>query len=235
MIESVYETLPAPYAAQAISECRRRGARIAIATAETCPDFNTPKQQRFLDSIGILPEDMRFCDSCGYYGDDEKLCVSSGLCQSRTNNYKDSPPYNQDDTICTGVSQPNGTNVNNYGSIKRPMIQEIIKGANEASKVIFFDDQLVNRQMADSMGGVKTQSASDNCNGKSCDEGTGLTKKNFDDGMVKVDEKPEICIFDIDNTLTMGSEVSTERMNDNRLLSILTTLIILAIIALAVR
>jgi hypothetical protein len=235
MIESVYETLPAPYAAQAISECRDRGARIAIATAETCPDFNTHEQQRFLDSIGILPEDMRFCDSCGYYGDDEKLCVSSGLCQSRTNNYKDSPPYNQDDTICTGVSQPNGTNVNNFGSIKRPMIQEIIKGANDASKVIFFDDQLVNRQMADSMHSIKTQSASDNCDGKSCDEGTGLTKKNFEDGMAKVDGNPEICIFDIDNTLTMGRNISIEQVEYKQLLSILIILIILAIIALAVR
>jgi hypothetical protein len=115
------------------------------------------------------------------------------------------------------------------------MIQDIIKGAADPTKVIFFDDQSVNRQMADSMHSIKTQSASDNCNGKSCPTGTGLTKKNFEDGMDQVDGKPEICIFDVDNTLTMGSEVSTERINDNRLLSILTILIMLAIIALSVR
>jgi hypothetical protein len=236
MIESVYETLQAPYAAQAISECRSRGARIAIATAETCPDFNTHKQQKFLDSIGILPEDMRFCDSCGYYGDDENLCSRAGSCKPRHNEFKDSPPYNQDDTICKGFPTPNSINGQpNFGSIKRPMIQDIIKGAADPTKVIFFDDQSVNRHMADSMNSIKTQSASDNCKGKPCDEGTGLTKKNFDDGMKQVGGKPEICIFDIDNTLTMGSEASAEQMNDNRLLSILTTLIILAIIALAVR
>jgi len=227
MIESVYETLAAPYAEQAISECRSRGARIAIATAEPCPDFNTRKQQRFLDSIGIEPGDMRFCDSCGYYGDDENLCTSSGLCKSISNKYKDSPPYNQDDTICTGVTQ------NNFGSIKRPMLEEIIKGADN-SKVIFFDDQLVNREMADTLG-IKTQSVSDNCGGKSCNEGTGLTKKNFDDGMVQVDGKPEICIFDIDNTLTMGQEASIEQLDYKQLLSILTVLVLLAIIALLVR
>ena len=226
MIESVYETLPAPYAAQAISECRRRGARIAIATAEPCPDFNTRKQQRFLDSIGIEPGDMRFCDTCGYY-DNENLCISAGgdMCKSNPNKYKNSPPYNQDDTICAGVFQ--------NGSIKRPMLKEIIKGT-DPSKVIFFDDQRVNRKMADTLG-IKTQSASDNCGGKSCDEGTGLTKKNFEDGMTRVDWKPEICIFDIDNTLTMGREASIEQVDYKQLLSILTVLVLLAIIALVVR
>ena len=226
MIESVYETLAAPYAAQAISECRSRGARIAIATAEPCPDFNTRKQQRFLDSIGIEPEDMRFCDTCGYYGN-EKICKSAGgnMCASIHNKYKDSPPYNQDDTICSGVFQ--------NGSIKRPMLTEIIKGV-KPSKVIFFDDQLVNIVMADTLG-IKTQSASDNCGGKSCDEGTGLTKKNFEDGMALVDWKPEICIFDIDNTLTMGREASIEQVDYKQLLSILTVLILLGIIALVVR
>jgi hypothetical protein len=234
MIESVYETLPAPYAAKAISECRRRGARIAIATAEPCPDFNTRKQQRFLDSIGIEPEDMRFCDTCGYYGD-AKICTSAGggMCKSIPNKYKNSPPYNHDDTICTGVSQHSDSAENNFGSIKRPMLEEIIKGT-DPSKVIFFDDQIVNREMTDTIG-IKTQSASDNCHGKSCPDGTGLTKKNFEDGMAMVGGTPEICIFDIDNTLTMGSNASAEQVEDKQLLSILTILILLAIIALLVR
>ena len=225
MIESVYETLAAPYAAQAITECRSRGARIAIATAEPCPDFNTRKQQLFLDSIGIEPGDMRFCDSCGYYGN-KKLCSSAGgdMCKSIPNKYNNFPPYNQNDTICAGVSQ--------NGSIKHPMLTEIIKGA-DLSKVIFFDDQLVNRVMADTLG-IKTQSASDNCGGKSCDNGTGLTKKNFEDGMTQVNGKPAICIFDIDNTLTMGREASIEQEDYKQLLAILTVLILLGIIALVV-
>ena len=230
MIESVYETLPAPYATQAISECRRRGARIAIATAEPCPDFNTRKQQRFLDSIGIEPEDMRFCDTCGYYGDDKKLCLSAsdGSCTPTHNDYKNSPPYNKGDTICTGVSQPEE---NNFGSIKRPMLKEILKGVVAPKKVIFFDDQYANREMADTLG-IKTQGASDNCDGKSCSEGTGLTQKNFEDGMSSVGGTPEICIFDIDNTLTIGSDASVEQMDDKGLLAFLTILIFLAIITL---
>jgi len=229
MIESVYETLQAPYASQAISECRKRGARIAIATAETCPDFNTRKQQRFLDSIDIKPEDMRFCDTCGYYGDDEKLCTRAGACKPSPNKYKNSPPYNQDDTICSGVSQPS-----DFGSIKRPMMEEILKGVTDKSKVIFFDDQRVNREMAKTLG-IQTQSASDNCNGKSCGEGTGLTKKNFEDGMALVDGKPEICIFDIDNTLTMGTEASIKIEDINIILYILNILIFSAIIILFLR
>ena len=88
--------------------------------------------------------------------------------------------------------------------------------------------------MADTLG-IKTQSASDNCGGKSCDEGTGLSKTNFEDGMTRVDWKPEICIFDIDNTLTMGREASIEQVDYKQLLSILTVLVLLAIIALVVR
>jgi rRNA maturation protein Nop10 len=222
MIESVYKTLPAPYAVQAISECRNRGARIAIATAEPCPDFNTQKQQRFLDSIGIKPEDIRFCDTCGYYSND-KLCISAGgdMCNPIPNIYKDVAPYNKADTICTGVS-------------KQKMLKEILNGVTDLSKVIFFDDQLVNRKIGDTLG-IQTQGASENCNGKSCPDGTGLTRQNFDDGMTKVGGNPEICIFDIDNTLTIGTGASMKKENIHEMSYILTLLILLAITALLMR
>jgi len=224
MIESIYNTIQAPYAIQAISECRQRGARIAIATAESCPDFNTTQQQLFLSSIGIRPEDMRFCDTCGYYtnGDNQDTCNNIPGCESQINKYKNEPPYDNSDFKCVGI--PTGKSK----SIKEPMIKEILKNTKINKKnVILFDDQKVNRDIAKSIG-IIAQSASENCDGVSCPDGTGLTCDEFNSGMKQLEGDPEVCIFDIDNTLTSGKNVSIKYMNMN----ILSILLILSIFGL---
>ncbi len=79
MVKSVFGTKSAPYAHKAVKKCRQLGAKIAIATAETCPDFVKPQQKKFLSSLGIKETDQQFCDSCGYNTEKGKgVCLSKG-------------------------------------------------------------------------------------------------------------------------------------------------------------
>ena len=78
------------------------------------------------------------------------------------------------------------------GSLKRPMLLEILKRSNiPAEKTIFFDDQLPNIVVSKEIG----------ITGILIPTPAGLTKKIFDDGIASVSDL-ELCIFDIDATLT---------------------------------
>ncbi len=80
------------------------------------------------------------------------------------------------------------------GSLKGPMLQEILKIQSvDPSSVLFIDDQpgnLVTGQML----GMKVQL----CN----KENVGLTETEFFEGLSKVDGKPALIIFDLDYSLT---------------------------------
>lgn len=187
MSKSLIGTVEAPYARKAIDYCRDKGAQIVIATAETCSYFNHPTQQKFLREIGIRDNDLQFCDECR--GIKKNSCPKNCVLQNGS---------------CRSVSDKNG-------SIKGPMIQKILSKFPEVDKdkVIFFDDLNANLQATENLG-IKTQLASSNCNGYTCNKATGLTHEEFKKGMSKVDHNPQICIFDIDHTLTSGSKYIEE-------------------------
>ncbi len=80
------------------------------------------------------------------------------------------------------------------GSLKRPMLQEILSrsGANP-DRVLFFDDQTGNLLTGQQLG-IK---------GQLCNSDTrGLTSPEFASGLQKIEGKPDLVIFDLDYTLT---------------------------------
>ena len=191
---SLFGTEEAPYAREAIQKCRNLGAKIAIATAESCPDFHNKEQQKFLTEIGIKSGDEMYCDKCRNYS-------TKNTCPPDCQWVKDSYSGRE---ICMGKFK--------QGSMKENMLKSIISTVKNKDKVIFFDDQQPNLDLGNRLG-IKTQIASDNCDGKVCSCGRGLTKKDFKAGMEKVGNSPEVCIFDIDNTLTRGRN-SVEKKED---------------------
>ncbi len=190
MSKSLNGTEEAPYARKAIEHCRKKGAQIAIATAETCSYYNHPTQKKFLKDLGIRDNDLQFCDECRGNNLNQKECQSKNCLW--------------DGKKCLSKTDKNG-------SIKGPMIQKILSTFPEVdkNKVIFFDDLNANLQAGKNLG-IQTQLASSNCNGYTCNKASGLTKEEFKSGMKKVDNNPQICIFDIDNTLTSGSKYNPD-------------------------
>ena len=229
MSKSLFGTYEAPYARKAIKKCREAGAIIAIATAETCPDLQSKKQQQFLKDIGIRKGDIQRCDTCGNYtgdGTDPTKCNANKSCRWIKDPYKDVPRSGPN--MCVGIPTDGSK------SIKGPMIKDILsrKKNVDKTKVIFFDDQQGNLDVGAKLG-IQTQQASQNCQGKVCSKGTGLTKIDFKSGMEKVNNKPQICIFDIDNTLTRGSKASREDLINTGYISPFTIIFLLiAVISL---
>jgi hypothetical protein len=187
MSRSLIGTVEAPYARKAIEHCRKKGAQIVIATAEHCSYFNHPTQKKFLKDLGIRDNDLQFCDECKGNNLNQNECKSKNCkwdgkeCRSKT------------------------------GSIKGPMIQLVLSNFPlvEKDRIIFFDDLNINLKAAESLG-IETQLASTNCKGGTCNEASGLTKEEFREGMKKVNNQPQICIFDIDHTLTSGSKYNPD-------------------------
>ena len=192
MVKSLFGTEEAPYARKAVKRCRDLGAKIVIATAEGCTALDQPQQKHFLKTLGFKESDQKFCDKCSYYSSSSE-CYKNG-CKMIGN------PY--------GVGKRCIT-IPTKGTYKEAMLTKIISGATNKNRVIFYDDQQPNLNMATSLG-VQTQLASSNCKGFNCDDATGLTKEEFEKGLAKVGNKPEMCIFDIDNTLTREAEISEE-------------------------
>ena len=208
MNKSLIGTVEAPYARQAIEYCRDKGAQIVITTAETCSYFNHPTQKKFLREIGIRDNDLQFCDECRGINKNScpKNCITkNGVCQSLTDK---------------------------NGSIKGPMIKKILATFPEVDKnrVIFFDDLNANLQAAKNLG-IQTQLASSNCDGYTCNNASGLTREEFEKGMKKVNHNPQICIFDIDHTLTSGSNY-TQNINFNWIHFVSGIVLFLSIFAL---
>ena len=185
MVKSLFGTEEAPYAREAIKRCRALGAKIAIATAESCTALDQKEQKEFLKTIGIQEHDQKFCDTCGYYSNKSHCPHKCMWIQT---------PYQKRKRCITRPIR---------GSLKNDMLRKIISTAKNKDRVIFFDDQHPNLSLAHSLG-IQTQLASSNCHGKDCGRGSGLTKQEFEAGLEKVGGNPEICIFDIDNTLTRG-------------------------------
>jgi hypothetical protein len=190
MSRSLIGTEEAPYARKAIDHCRKKGAHIVIATAEACSYFNHPKQKKFLKDLGIRDNDLQFCDECRGNNLNQKECQSKN---------------------CIWDGKKCGSKTDKNGSIKGPMIQSVLSNFPlvDKNKVIFFDDLNANLQAAKNLG-IQTQLASTNCKGGTCNEASGLTKEEFREGMKKVNNQPQICIFDIDHTLTSGSKYNPD-------------------------
>ena len=192
-----YGSPPAVYGRDAWEWCEQN-ANVAIATAEGVYDATQNcKWLQNPDAIGITA-------SCDRISDWNHKFLQADQCQVDSTTGKKIIIPSNCKSPCSWVTSWPGSPwgkcksvPDKYGSIKRPMIDNIMEYYNIPNttmgkkRVILFDDEESNLNMAKNMGIMYGQ-ASKSCKGEYCDYGCGITCNDFKDGINHLDSNANI-------------------------------------------